>query len=283
MKIHVSMLSSYLYCPRKLFLQQVLALEELPKESILLGTLRHEVYNSINKQEEKIAVSIAENSDYNKILSSYIKKYSKTLREKIIKNSIKLKAFNLKLADIFKDVWGTLSLEAESRAKNIFNFVQQHNIYGKELWEKLTPKIVSELRIDSETLELIGIIDRIEMHENNYIPIELKTGKAPKEGIWHSHRIQLAAYALLLEEKFQKPINKAMVYYLDAREIRQITINPFMKDEIMDLINKVKELLKSHYVPAYCENRNKCAGCSLKETCYSDETITVLLSEINKN
>ena len=58
MKISVSMLSSYLYCPRKLFLQQVLAVEEPPKESLVLGSLRHEIYDFINQSEEKIVTSI---------------------------------------------------------------------------------------------------------------------------------------------------------------------------------------------------------------------------------
>ena len=49
MKISVSMLSSYIYCPRKLFLQKVLAVEEPPKESLVLGTLRHEIYDFINQ------------------------------------------------------------------------------------------------------------------------------------------------------------------------------------------------------------------------------------------
>ena len=54
MKISVSMLSTYLYCPRMLFLQKVLAVEEPPKESIVLGSLRHEIYDFINKSEQKI-------------------------------------------------------------------------------------------------------------------------------------------------------------------------------------------------------------------------------------
>jgi len=59
MKISVSTLSAYIYCSRKLFLQRVLALEEPPKESLVLGTLRHEIYDFINLSEERIVKSIA--------------------------------------------------------------------------------------------------------------------------------------------------------------------------------------------------------------------------------
>ena len=170
--------------------------------------------------------------------------------------------------------------EAEIRTKNISDFIQKYNVYGKELWKKLTPKILSEQRVESNKLQLKSIIDRIEIYENSYVPIELKTGKMPKEGVWPGHRIQIAAYAMLLEEKFKTSVKEGFVRYLDAKETRQIAINPFMKEEIINLVKEVQELLKNQDVPNYCENRNKCANCGLKETCYNESEVSTLLSEI---
>ena len=275
MKISVSMLSSYLFCPRKLFLQQVLALEEPPKESLVLGSLRHEIYDFINQTEQNIVSSIKEKIQYNELLTIYKTNYSKILREKIIKNKSRIKEVNLDIVNVFKKTWPLILEEAELRAKNIFNFIQEHNIYGKELWEKLTPKILSELSVGSENLQLKGIIDRIEVYENSYIPIELKTGKMPKEGLWPNHRIQIAAYALLLEEKFQTPVKEGFVYYLDAKETRHISINPFMKEEITSLVKEIQELLKNQFPPEYCENKNKCSSCGLRETCYNEQKLAL--------
>lgn len=58
MKIPVSLLSTYLYCPRKLFLQEVLLLEEPPKDIVVMGSIRHETHDLINKKEEEIVTSI---------------------------------------------------------------------------------------------------------------------------------------------------------------------------------------------------------------------------------
>lgn len=282
MKISVTMLGSYLYCPRKLFLQQVLALEEPPKESLVLGSLRHEIYNFINISEESIVSSIREKAQYAQLLSIYKSRYSVVLREKVIKNKPKLREVNLDIVDVFKKTWPLILNEAELRSNNIFNFMQRYNLYGKELWEKLTPKIISELSISSETLQLKGIIDRIEVYENGYTPIELKTGKMPKDGVWPSHRIQIAAYAMLLEERFKTQVKEGFINYLDAKETRHIAINPFMKEEIAQLINEIQILLKNSYPPKYCENRNKCASCGLRETCYNEEELDTLLSETLK-
>jgi len=282
MKISVSMLSSYLYCPRKLFLQKVLVVEEPLKESLVLGSLRHEIYDFINQTEEKIVKSIKEKIQYNQLILLYKTFYSKALREKIIKNKSRIKEVNLDIVDVFKKTWPLILEEAEIRAQNIFNFIQKYNVYGKELWEKLTPKIISELGVSSDSLQLKGIVDRIEVYENIYIPIELKTGKMPKEGTWPGHRIQIAAYALLLEEKFQTEIKEGLITYLDAKETRHIAINPFMKEEVITVIKEIQHILKNQTIPNYCENRNKCVSCGLKSTCYNEAEVSTLLSEIPK-
>ena len=89
MKISVSMLSGYEYCPRKLYLQYVLCITEPPKESLVLGSLRHEIYDFINKNEEGIVTSITKKLQLSNILNIYQALYLKILREKIIKNKFR--------------------------------------------------------------------------------------------------------------------------------------------------------------------------------------------------
>ena len=48
----------------------------------------------------------------------------------------------------------------------------------------------------------------MEIYENGYVPIELKTGKMPKEGVWPGHKVQIAAYSMLIEEKFKTEVIK---------------------------------------------------------------------------
>ena len=280
MKISVTMLSTYLYCPRMLFLQKVLAVEEPPKESLVLGSLRHEIYDFINQSEERIVTSIKEKTDYQRLMSIYKTFYSKILREKIIKHKSRIKSVNLDIVNVFKRTWPLILHEAETRTKNIFDFMQEYNVFGKELWDRLTPKIISEQRVESEKLQLKGIVDRIEVYENGYVPIELKTGKIPKQGVWPGHRIQIAAYAMLIEENFNTSVKVGFIRYLDTNETRQIAINPFMKEEIIKLVNEVQGLLKNSNIPNYCENKNKCVKCGLRETCYNEQTVATMLSEI---
>jgi len=278
--VSATQLSSYLYCPRKLFLSNVLLVEEPPKQELVKGKIWHETHESINNAEEKLVCSI-NTKNYQDIFDIYRKQYSQILRNVIIKNKSALKEFNISLLDIFTDYWPCFEEEAKGHALNVVNFIERHDVYGNELWEKLTPKILSEQYFKSTKLMLSGIIDVLEVHANNgntvYIPVELKTGKYPDKGMWDGHKIQLAAYILLLEDA-GKPVSEAMIKYRGT-EKRTLQMNTFLKEEVLDLIKKTNALLDSMTLPDMVDNKNKCKSCHFKETCYNQDTMKTLLKD----
>ncbi len=277
MKISVTLLSSYLYCSRKLFLEKVLKLEEPPKESLVMGTIRHDTYDKINKKEEEIVSSIRKRAAIEEIRDTYKFEYLKILRRSIANNRLRLKNVNMNMLDAYRRSFPFIAEESSTRALNIFNFIEANNVFGKELWEKLTPKIISELRVESDEMKLKGIIDQVHVYGEDYIPFELKTGKMPQDGVWPSHRIQIAAYSLLLQEKFSRHVKEGFVVYLDTKQKRRIAINPYMKEEVKQLVDEVIELLESKELPDFCSNENKCRKCGLKERCYNKEEMDNLM------
>ncbi|MBW2965557.1 CRISPR-associated protein Cas4 [Candidatus Woesearchaeota archaeon] len=281
-RISVTMLSAYLYCKRKLYLERVLGLFEPAKEALIKGSIRHATYEEINKIEEPLVKSITQTTAFKDIYDMYIHAYAKILRNIIHKNRFRLKTVKLPLLDAFKKIFPFFVRESKIRAENIFNFVAQNKIYGEDLWNSLTPKIKSEIKIQSDELELTGIIDRIEEYQTGSVPIELKTGSMPKQGVWPGHRIQIAAYALLLEEKFKQPIKEGFVHYLDQNEKRHIAINPFLKQEVKELKEKVRLLLNTPELPKINENSNKCKVCGLKDQCNDEKYLKTLLNSKTK-
>ena len=140
MKISVSLLSSYLYCSRKLFLEKVLLLEEPPKESLVLGSVRHETYDSINRKEEEIVTSITKKATLESIESVYKQKYLQILRKAIVNNKKRLEEVNINMLDAYKKSFRFIIDESSTRAMNIFNFMESNNVFGDELWQRLEPK-----------------------------------------------------------------------------------------------------------------------------------------------
>ena len=277
MKLPVSLLSTYLYCSRKLFLEQVLLLKEPPKESLVMGAIRHETYDNINKKEEEIVTSITERTTLESVQALYKNQYLAILRKSIANNKKRLDEVNVNLLEAYKKSFPYNIEESLIRAYNDFTFIETNNVFGNELWQKLTPKIISELKLESDELKLIGRIDQIHVYDNGYVPFELKTGKMPQNGVWPSHRIQIAAYSLLLQEKFDKPVKEGFVVYLDSKEKRHIAINSFMKEEVKQIIDEIFSLLESKELPDFCNNENKCRKCGLRQTCYNEEEVNNLL------
>lgn len=272
--LSVTSLTAYLYCARKLYLQKVLGYEEIPKEFLVRGSIKHRVFEEMEKTEKGMICSIDSSSAYEQILDMYNKRYAQILRMVILQSKNQLKLVNLLPMDAFKQYILLFRMEAEMRASNLFSFIEKNKVYGEALWESLTPKLKSEYKIASQNLYLTGKIDQVQVFPTMLLPVELKTGKAPKEGAWEDHKIQLAAYALLLEDSFKVPINSGIIRYVDDNQARSIEINPFLKDQVKELVKEVKAMLSSEKLPPLNKNENKCRSCSLKEICRSPDPVS---------
>lgn len=281
--LSVTDLCSYLYCSRKLYLRKVFGLYEPIKEVTFKGSFRHEIHDLATKADEEIVRNIKTKLTKEEIKQRYLLKYKDLLRQIILKNKDLLKKFNLNEKDIFTKNLPVIEEQAELRATNVHKTLVDYNVLGDQLWGKLTPKILSELRIEDPKLGLKGIIDQIYQYKTDLVPIELKTGKAPRDGVWPGHKIQIAAYALLLEGKFNETIKEGFVHYLEAEQKRHIPINAFLRLEVRELINKVNSLIKSSEIPDFCGNDNKCRVCGLKDKCYNQKEINKLLKSKTLN
>lgn len=282
MLLSVTQLSSYLYCSRKLFLENVLKLRKIPKEALVKGTIRHETYDMINKNEENVVKSIKKELNFEELFDIYKRMHVNFLRNVIIKNKENLKQVNLPLERAFNESLNQIITESRDRAYNLHKFLADNKVFGEELWSLLTPKIKSELKIESEALKLKGIIDQVEDYSTHLIPYELKTGKAPADGAWPSHKIQIGCYILLLQEKYKEKSNvkEGYVKYLDANKVVPVVMNPFLRNNIEKTRDAIITMIQTLEIPSYCESRAKCQSCEYKEKCYDEFFIKKGLDEI---
>ena len=264
----VTDLATYTYCPRKLYISKVLGVKEPLKKQVVLGRIRHEAFDLMNKQQELIISSITK-IDKKFIEGLFRKEYSNALIKSILNNKVLLKNFNLNTSDVFKTAWKFMLLELKQRTELIYNFILKTGFLGETLWQELEPKIKSEVEVKSESLKLIGRVDQLLYYKDNVVPVELKTGKAPVDGVWPSHKIQVEAYVLLVGETTKLKVNKAVVKYLDTMQERTIVANPFFEYEIKKLVLSINELLSSKRPPKICANKNKCRYCGLRDFCFA--------------
>jgi len=266
--ISVSSLCSYLYCPRKLYFNSVLGIIGKVGKETISGTVKHSVIEYINKNEKEIIESIVDNLSLEDIEEIYRLKYYKSLLFNLSRFKKDLKRLKKLKKEVFEEIWPILLGEAKLRSRNVYDFMQDNKVFGIELWEKLQPKYFSEVFLKSDKLGLRGRIDKIAVYNDLRIPLEIKSGKSPSYGIWPNHKVQIASYILLLKEEFPE-LNEGYIEYIDIKEKRKLILNPFIEEEIKELIEKVKELLNSKDLPKKINNESKCSKCGIRDKCFS--------------
>jgi len=264
--LSVTYLSSYLYCPRKLYLNLVLGLQEKVKAVTIKGKIRHGAYELASRREKEVIIGLDSKKKYEEFEMDFRRMYNKVLMWLISQNKKEVDSVGLKTLDLYKELWPLFVIECRERSLEVFEFAQKNNVFGEGLWFKL-PKGLPELYVKSDKLGLKGRVDNVEVEEDNFIPIEYKTGRAPDDGAWKNHMIQVGAYMLLLSEHYGKEINYGYVDYKEKDRIR-VVMNPFLKDEILELRDKVNDLLESKDLPPKLENK-KCDSCGLRDECFN--------------
>ena len=282
MLVSVSLLGSYDYCQRKVFLERVLKLFKPPKDVMVKGTVKHTAFELMDSVEESLVKAISKSDSFDSVQERYKTLYQNLLRESIIKNKGEILSVGLVPQDLFMQNLGIISNEARYRSGIAFDFATINNIFNDELWEKIIPKTKSEYSLKSENLCLSGRMDQLQIFPKDFVPVELKSGKLPRDDVWPGHKLQLAGYALLLQEKFNIAVNKGIVRYIDHDTTREVLINPFLKQEVRNLTKEIFELLNSLNLPDRVANKNKCNACNLKADCFEDSKVEKLLADISK-
>jgi len=136
----------------------------------------------------------------------------------------------------------------------------------KRVWRKSGIQ-TRYVKVSSEKLQLIGIIDAIK-EGDEICPIEYKTGKI-KESL--SDNIQLCAEAMVLEEKYNRPINKGYIYYSQSKEKREVNFDDSLRNNALSLISYGFDILNGNSIPEPF-NDKRCNGCSLQSLCLPQET-----------
>ena len=263
----ITSLSEFLYCPRKLYLKTILKPEIPLTEKLVKGSIKHKIFEKINNIEKDIIINLTQPLPLEQINMIYLRKYHNIILDVLQYKKDKLLQLNIDPNKFIFELWPIFINEAKSHSINIYNFMIKNNIYGEDLWNNLTPKYITEFQVSSKELQLKGIIDKIEINNNNYIPYELKSGKLPND-IYYNHKIQLASYLLLLENKFKISIPKGYIHYIDHDIIKEVQINQDLKDEVLKIRDAISFMFTNNIIPEILQN-NKCFNCELKEQCYN--------------
>jgi CRISPR-associated protein Cas4 len=258
--LSVTDLCAFKFCPRSLYIKLVLGLREPAKPVMVLGSIRHKVFEEANSMEQGLVEQTASEMKRAEILVMFRNAYAAVLNKSVHSYMPQFGALGITGEQVVVDMFPAVAAQAEERADEIISFSSKTNLFGKELWDKLIPKILSEVRVESDALKLKGIVDRIEVYGSEYVPVEIKTGRVPSSGVWPDHRLQLASYMLLLKDKLKVDVKEAMVKYVKENQTRQVVMNPFMEFEVIEARDSVFSLIENKKLPNTC-GKGYCTVC----------------------
>ena len=97
-----------------------------------------------------------------------------------------------------------------------------------------------------------GKLDLLLVTEHGCYPVDFKDTEG---GVRYNHRLQLAAYAMLVEENLGQPVPRAFVYLVPSRQLVSVAAGDQEKAEVKRALAAIRRMIEREEMPA----RRRCA------------------------
>jgi CRISPR-associated exonuclease Cas4 len=149
---------------------------------------------------------------------------------------------------------------------------EQKLVSNKDYLRKKVGAVDKELDVylTSEKLRLVGRMDEVlYLSDGSMAPLDYKYAIWEKK-IYKTLLMQQTLYALLIEEHYAKPVNKAFLVYVRSKNhLEEVYINPKMKASAIKVIDSIFEIIDLSLYPKSTAHRTRCADCTYRNICVS--------------
>jgi len=155
---------------------------------------------------------------------------------------------------------------------------------GRRLHEERVPKTDDESRelrsfeVSSDELGLFGKVDAARVRDGDWVAYEHKKGRcrrakdsANTPEAWPSDRLQVGAYAMLLESHLEKPVLEGRIRYHQDNVTVRVPIDESLRADVVAAVARMRQLRRSSFRPPVTDNEKLCRRCSLKVVCLPEE------------
>ncbi len=117
----------------------------------------------------------------------------------------------------------------------------------------------------SQRLQLTGKPDYLVRAGEGYIPVEVKSGRAPAEGPYESHIYQLAAYCALVAEAYNRRPPYGLIQYAD--KTLAVDYTPALESTLLNLLESIRAESEAADAPRSHNSAARCRACGFWEIC----------------
>lgn len=120
-----------------------------------------------------------------------------------------------------------------------------------------------DVAVISDTLLLSGLVDEVVGTPSELIPVDYKLAK--KAGF--HFKLQLAAYALLLEEAEGKPVKRGFLYLIPKKKAEEVRITAGLRRKVREAVADMQAIALQERMPPPTEWRQRCPDCEFRRFC----------------
>ena len=113
-------------------------------------------------------------------------------------------------------------------------------------------------------MNLSGKLDLLIVTNDGCYPVDFKDTEG---GVRYNHRIQLAAYAMLVEENLQRRVPRAFVYLVPSRQLVSVAVDENEKAQVARTLWEIRRLIQLEELPPPTPARARCTGCEFRNYC----------------
>lgn len=123
--------------------------------------------------------------------------------------------------------------------------------------------------VASALLGVSGQIDLVIKHtvsgEDRLIPVDYKLSR--REPGRH-FKLQLACYALLLEEVWQMPVDDGFLYLIPTRRVVRVPVTTRLRNDVLRQLTEIRALVLAERMPPVpTKQRSRCVDCEFRRFC----------------
>lgn len=138
-----------------------------------------------------------------------------------------------------------------------------------------TPEYRS-LDVSSDTWGLVGKVDAVRKRDGAWVAYEHKKGRCRRGEndeplAWPSDRIQVVAYAVLVEEQLGEPVRQARIRYHADNVTAFVAVDDTARGDLRAAVARARELRTTTARPPVTDNERLCVKCSLAVVCLPEE------------
>lgn len=154
-----------------------------------------------------------------------------------------------------------------SEGREIHKYKELTNIDYLRKKIKVTEKI-KEQELYSDRSNIHGKIDEIlTFYDGTMGALDYKFAEF-KDKIFDTYRTQLVIYSILIEENFEKNVNRGYIVYTRSQNhIEEVEITEKDKNEVKNILHEIEKIIKFGYFPKGTKARSKCDDCCYRNIC----------------